>query len=147
MYAMADYDTYWLGLSYKGFDFRETHRDVTTGADVQMMARATGREVSRSDRFWVLYRTSDTSDPANTSLSVTIQPLDAFPTTIDMAPSATPVTIPWGRDAWTMGEDSVGGDRSLFFTKDNVQVILHTNTSINLLQVAADLRLIRDDAP
>ncbi len=38
MYAMADYDTYWLGLSYKGFDFRETHRDVTTGAAVQMMA-------------------------------------------------------------------------------------------------------------
>lgn len=46
-----------------------------------------------------------------------------------------------------MGEDAVGGDRSLFFTKDNVQVILHTNTSIDLLQVAADLRLIRDDAP
>ncbi len=147
MYAMADYDTYWLGLSYKGFDFRETHRDVTTGAAVQMMAKGTGRAVSRSDRFWVLYLTSDNSDPDNTSLSVTIEPLDAFPATIDMAPSATPVTIPWGRDAWTMGGDAVGGDRSLFFTKDNVQVILHTNTSIDLLQVAADLRLIRDDAP
>ncbi|MBK7782859.1 MAG: hypothetical protein IPJ58_19180 [Ardenticatenia bacterium] len=147
MYAMTEYNTYWVGLTYHDFAFDDGVRNVTVGAAVELSAFGTGQVVDRKDVFEVNYLSTAYPGVDRAFLRITSTPLTAFHNTIDMAAKASPAAVPGGSDAWTMGGETAGESRSLTFSKDDVQVYLRTNTSISLFQVAADLRLIREDAP
>ena len=147
MLSMSDYDAYWLGMSYKGFSFDEAHRDVSSGAAVELMSQGAEQSVDTSDAFRVFYSTSDYPGIDTAFLAVRSIPLTTLHDTIAMSPRATPAAVPGGTDAWTTGGGASGEPQTLTFTRDNVQIYLDTTTPIDLLQVAADLRLIREDSP
>lgn len=147
LYAMTEYDTYWVGLTYHDFALDDGDRNVTVGAAVELLAFGTGQVVDRKDDFEVNYLSMAYPGVDRAFLRIKSTPLTALIYTIDQASSATPVAVPGGSDAWTMGGSTAGESRSLTFTKGDVQVYLRTNTPLDLFQVAADLRLIRDDAP
>lgn len=147
MHSMTDYDTYWLGSSYEGFVFDEAHRDVSDGASVEMMAQGTGQDVNNSDSFRVFYSTSKYPGIDYAFLGVRSIPLNALHDTKQLSPGATPATVSSGTDVWSTGGSDSSQSRTLTFTKGNVQIYLDTTTPIDLFRVAADLRLIRDDAP
>ena len=144
MYAMTEYDTYWVGLTYHDFAFDDGRRNVTVGAAVELLAFGTGQVVDRKDDFEVYYHSTAFPGVDRAFLRITSTPLTALIVMMAQASRATPVAVPGGSDAWTMGGTTADELRSLFFKKDDVQINLTTNTPLNLLQVAADLRLVRN---
>lgn len=147
LFAMRDYDTYWVGQTYHDFAFDYGDRKVTRGAAVEVLAFGSGQVVDRKDEFAVIYSSPSYPGVDRAFLMITSTPLTAFHMTIEMTPNATPAAVSGGSDAWTMGGETADDLRSLFFTRDSVQISLSSNTPLDLFQVAADLRLIRDDAP
>lgn len=147
LYAMRDYDTYWVGLKYHDFAFDFGDRHITRGAAVQMAAKGSRQVVDHIDDFSVYYKSSGHPDIERAYLMIATSPLSAFRRLIEMAPLAKPVVVPRGKEGWTVGGDAAGDSHTLTFSRGDVQVRLSSNTPVDLLQVVADLRLIRDDAP
>ena len=146
MYAMSDYDTYWLGLQYEQFEFVQADRRIRLGADVRLMAETSGRAVDESDEFGVVYRPTAYPEIENAHLLIVSRRISGFHHTIAMSPRATPISIQNASDAWyTSRQDSVGGN--ITFTRGGTQVSLSSNTPIDLVQAVSDLHTIQDDAP
>jgi len=94
MFAMDDYDTFWLGFRYDGLTFSRGQRTVTQGYAVEMMAQGSGQDVSRMDTFDVIYNDEHNRvSGSGVSLLISSTPLSAFHTTLATIPGATSITL------------------------------------------------------
>lgn len=149
MYAMDDYDAYWLGLEYKALTFSFGDRTVTEGYAVEMVAPSSGQNASRKDNFSVTYEDmAHRTGGSGVLLDIVSTPLTAFHTTLAMVPGASNITLLDGTSAWLVDGTSHGGSKFILFEKGDVQIqITSLDAPVDLLEIASQLRLIRDDAP